>query len=534
MFGILRRGAAGGGRGSDPDVAEALRIRNERNFADLLKFTEDRLQSRPAAAALRRHYAHALIELGQISKAISILASLVEDSRADPLEHSQAIGLLGRAYKQIFLDHQADIDRQFVRTSLQNSLRCYGIGLKIAQTPEDYIWHGVNVAALAKRSAQLGIDVVPRIDWRATARSVEETIIGLEKANKSSPWNCINAGEACLALDESARAVEWFNKYAKGSNAAEYALHSLVRQLQFVWGLEADNTPVGKVLAMLQARLYGVENGPINVASVNIGAIPKPNDQNRADLERVIGAGGFEIYESFYTGLGQRGPAIALISSPVSATKGTGFLVDGKLFNESWAGQKLLLTNAHVVTNDQSLPRHESALLAQEAVAEFTKGAPNVRYGVELLWTSSVSDLDATLLRLVGPQPAIEPCLLSDVIPALNRNGRQPQVYIIGHPEGGPLSISLNNNQLVDYDEPTAERAQSAGRVRLRYQTPSEPGSSGSPVFYGPKWQVIGIHHAYNKFYLPLRGEGPRYEANEAIWIQSIIRQTQALTVVKP
>jgi hypothetical protein len=101
----------------------------------------------------------------------------------------------------------------------------------------------------------------------------------------------------------------------------------------------------------------------------------------------------------------------------------------------------------------------------------------------QIVWSSDVDTLDCTVLRLVnppqaGPLPVGPEPFWGEVPP--------PRMYIIGHPGGRDLEFSLQDNQLVDSDLP---------RGRIRYRTPTEGGSSGSPVF-DATWQVIGLHHA--------------------------------------
>jgi V8-like Glu-specific endopeptidase len=55
----------------------------------------------------------------------------------------------------------------------------------------------------------------------------------------------------------------------------------------------------------------------------------------------------------------------------------------------------------------------------------------------------------------------------------------------------------------------------------VHYRTPSEPGSSGSPVF-DDQWRLIGLHHA-GRSDMPRLDEKPgTYEANEGINILAI------------
>ena len=90
---------------------------------------------------------------------------------------------------------------------------------------------------------------------------------------------------------------------------------------------------------------------------------------------------------------------------------------------------------------------------------------------------------------------------------------RDDRVFIIGHPLGGSLSISLNDNLFLDWEDP-----------RLHYRAPTEPGSAGSPIF-DDQWRLIGMHHAGGRNMRRLNGKEGTYEAKEGIWIQAILRQ---------
>ncbi|MGC4086186.1 MAG: serine protease, partial [Vicinamibacterales bacterium] len=76
--------------------------------------------------------------------------------------------------------------------------------------------------------------------------------------------------------------------------------------------------------------------------------------------------------------------------------------------------------------------------------------------------------------------------------------------YIIGYPKGGRLQIWLHDSTLLDVDD--TERL-------VHYRTPTEPGSSGSPVF-NSEWEVIALHHSGSSQTRRLHGNGT-YEANE-------------------
>jgi V8-like Glu-specific endopeptidase len=88
---------------------------------------------------------------------------------------------------------------------------------------------------------------------------------------------------------------------------------------------------------------------------------------------------------------------------------------------------------------------------------------------------------------------------------------RKTKVFVVGHPSGDALQLSLHDSELLDVCD--------HDRL-LHYRTPTEPGSSGSPVF-NSNWEVVALHHAGSSAMPRLRGKG-QYEANEGISIRSI------------
>jgi V8-like Glu-specific endopeptidase len=128
----------------------------------------------------------------------------------------------------------------------------------------------------------------------------------------------------------------------------------------------------------------------------------------------------------------------------------------------------------------------------------------------QIWWSSSPSPpgVDATLLELCGTPDNVEPMPLVNRFPKLNDTSR---AYIIGHPRGYEKpQFSIQDNLVVDYDD-----------TRLHYRSPTEGGSSGSPVFES-QWKVIGLHHAGSETMSYLKGKRGTYAANEALRIDAI------------
>ena len=57
---------------------------------------------------VRRQYAQALVDQGQAMAALDMLSGLVRSTRPGTKEHGEALGLIGRVYKQIYMDAGED------------------------------------------------------------------------------------------------------------------------------------------------------------------------------------------------------------------------------------------------------------------------------------------------------------------------------------------------------------------------------------------------------------------------------------------
>ena len=154
----------------------------------------------------------------------------------------------------------------------------------------------------------------------------------------------------------------------------------------------------------------------------------------------------------------------------------------------------------------------KQAKLPDEAVANFQlqRGEVRDRHAV---WTSPDEKLDATFVTLKSLPP--RSCAAGPRSGMVKMKAPPARVYVIGHPKGGDLAISLQDNRMVDCNE-----------LLVQYRAPTEVGSSGSPVFEDTDWNVIALHHSGSKFAKKLTGPG-MHPANEGILIQ-VLRQAIA------
>jgi hypothetical protein len=194
---------------------------------------------------------------------------------------------------------------------------------------------------------------------------------------------------------------------------------------------------------------------------------------------------------------------------------GTGFLVRAAdFFSGAKDGEILFITNAHVMGRTEA-----GALAPRDAIVRFEAVDPGRTLRVKsLIWESPMSELDATIVSLEDMPAGLVPLPLSPPEEPEFVEGVDRRFYVIGHPKGGSLAISLHDNTQVGWHRPL-----------LHYRTPTEPGSSGSPVL-DQHWRLVALHHAGSKQMQRLDGHAGTYEANEGIWIHDIIRRTREVS----
>lgn len=495
-------------QGAEPSAKGAKTIlqtlRRKCHFDLMERVAEELLLAGGDGNQVRSQYAQALIDQGKLAQAVHVLESR---------ESAEARGLLGRAYKQLYVnavnaDNTGGSAKSLrkIQLHLQRAVNAYS-GVYQAD-PADHLWHGINAVALTFRARRDGVKLDPELDAEAMAK---EILSFVENKQKIDSWDMATAAEACVALGDSMKALEWIGKYVQQEGADAFELSSTERQLREVWGLTVDKPPGSLLLPLLQSQILQRKGGQVQVAE---GALDATIRETK-NLEKILGTEGTVSFQWYLLGL-ERCRAVAQVRTATGEGFGTGFLIRGGDLLPALGGELLLLTNAHVVSDDPAVQASEGSLPPEDAVIIFealpTAAGQRFR-AAELLWTSPPDDLDATLLRLDPPITDLDPYSISKALPVLD--GKQ-KTYIIGHPGGRSLSLSLQDNLLLDYDD-----------RRLHYRTPTEGGSSGSPVF-NQQWKLIGLHHAGSLEMECLNGKPGTYAANEGIWIQKIIKELAA------
>jgi endonuclease G len=171
---------------------------------------------------------------------------------------------------------------------------------------------------------------------------------------------------------------------------------------------------------------------------------------------------------------------------------GTGFLVSSRL----------LLTNHHVLPTTVEASRSTVEFNYQESASGEIQTSKMFSLAPQDFFLSD-EEHDYALVA-VAPDPALA---AYGWLPLLEDSGKLlvgETVNIIQHPNGEPKQLAIRNNQVVDELE-----------LFLHYQTDTDPGSSGSPVF-NDQWEVVALHHS---------GVPKRNEAGEVITVDGRVWQ---------
>jgi V8-like Glu-specific endopeptidase len=179
---------------------------------------------------------------------------------------------------------------------------------------------------------------------------------------------------------------------------------------------------------------------------------------------------------------GERGEALGY---------GTGFLVS----------PRLLLTNQHVLPSPAHARRSLVEFNYQESATGEIRASKVFPLAPEEFFLSD-TELDYSLVAL-APHPGLAAYGWLPLIADTGKLLVGESVNIIQHPNGEPKQLAIRHNQVVDELE-----------LFLHYQTDTDPGSSGAPVF-NDQWEVVALHHSG----VPKRnGQGEVLTSDGRLW----------------
>ena len=149
----------------------------------------------------------------------------------------------------------------------------------------------------------------------------------------------------------------------------------------------------------------------------------------------------------------------------------------------SLVSQQLLLTNHHVLPDTDTAAASAIEFNYQDGV----DGKPLQPVLLPLdpkTFFCTDEQLDFTLVAVAADDSALGPFGFNRLIGQEGKAIPGDFVSIVQHPRGEKKQVALRDNRVVDVLD-----------LFLHYQTDTEPGSSGSPVF-NDQWEIIALHHA--------------------------------------
>lgn len=436
-------------------------------------------------------------------------------------QKSEVLGLLGRAYKQEFVSRAAaDLDEGAIE-ALKRSVEYYQQAYD-----SNPAWHGANLAALAWRAEREGIAL--DIGAEAVGRKLVADLAG----ETPGPWITAALAQGFMAqgdwISGRSRYREYFDRLAalKGRSAA-FMIYGDLRQLSEIWLADTGDVPdTHEILAelrrmMARTVLPGCGEGE---AGRLLDALDAPGVDPEEELQAMVAEGRIVTVAEMESVI-RNSAVVAQVSDAYGRPHGSGFLLDGAPFGAP-AGQPVLVTNNHVVATE---PRRRNQLSPDGARVHFLSWDDAPRGGFRIAKVLAESPpgeagYDVTVALLEGladsaPRAALKRPAETFVRPGPGA-GPLGRVHPVGHPDGGPLSLSLSGNELVDHELYLGDR----GVRRMHYRANTKPGSSGCPVF-SPSGHVVGVHRAATR--RPLSGtlmrHGPNYYANEGVGIGCVI-----------
>jgi V8-like Glu-specific endopeptidase len=569
LLNIVARARVMGKEGHEQLVQLAKRLRRMRAFDDLYVLTSAMNADGVGDKEIRRYEIQALIELGVYETALDLVRPLIADG-VTTRDGREAYGHLGRIYKQMYADavkppapgeeaNKEIVDRGLLELYLQRAFAAYMHVWHNVRTPET-AWHGINAVAIASLAEREGFNAKNR----NTQQLARDVLAVVSAPGVDDGWARGTTGQAHIALGDYASATEAYAAFVAHADVDPFAIAGTIRQLEEMWGINGAEPIRGQPLRLLKAALIAKlsEEGASSGEKASDAPLPLDIRMTRQEArmirDEVVGHESTGVTgsasralqktfsENFPLGVKQlrigmqRADAVCRIHGLRGGEMeafASGFAIKGNLLCDAWGEQPVIVTNNHVIASQPTAESRRFDLCQAVFVSPEDDSEQIVKFE-RILWESDIGAHDITVLRIQGDLPAsVKP--LADLLPTSLGPRAQDDAgigrcYVIGFPGARELSFSFADNILLDHDcpdgcevevDPRGRRhckGAPANPVHIHYRTPTIGGSSGSPVFDGDHFALLGVHHSGAPDLKRLNGRPGVYAANEGIWIDSI------------
>ena len=487
----------------EQDADEILeRIQRSRQFAAAQSAAEAFIRGGVNHPRLRLVYARSLIEQGNATVALSILPALVSETAKEPAIHTPARMLIGRIFKDQYIDAPERSTAKAVRSLERAVNEYYGL---YRQDPRN-LRAAVSLAGLVVRARRDGIQLTDAPEAGKVGADVLREIHTSHAAGRRDWILNALAVEASLAVGDHAGAEAALIDVAHDERADAFALTGLRRQLISVWGLDLESQPGRSMLGLIDGAILGRPDGRVVIDTASLPRVMAATAETRDRLEAVFGASRLRSLEWFQRGL-EHTSAVVRIDSDRGPNFGTGLLLAGDSLHESLRGTTVLVTSAHVLSPDASVAdalRPGVATIVRTAAP----GGETSHRVSRIVFTSPPNALDVTIAEL-DPEVAGASHL---TVAAPDDLAKAQRVVIVGH--SGGRELTFDEGDLVHRDD-----------AIIHYRCNAGPGTSGSPVF-DERWRLIAIHHAAKRGSdLPFAGAAGLEFVGEGISMSAIARE---------
>lgn len=229
-----------------PAVDDLQALRRERAFVQMRRLAEAQRACGTRSDKQRRLHAQALIETGALDQALEVLQSIIDGADSSPGEVDEAHGLVGRVFKQRYVDAPEAADAP---GWLRRAIEAYG---NVFARDAGQVWHGVNAASCLLRAARDGV-LAEDEAWPRAQEIALEVLAQLAQREQRAPldvWDCASRAEALIALQHYAGAEAAVQAYLRHPEMHAFEVSSTHRQFDQVLEL-GRRQPGASILARL-------------------------------------------------------------------------------------------------------------------------------------------------------------------------------------------------------------------------------------------------------------------------------------------
>ena len=215
-------------------------LRRTRQFVLMRDYAKAAIDGGSKDPKVRRQYGQALIELKRFGDAIKELLRVVATTEPAHREHDESRGLIGRAYKQQYVDAHIDPDGELLGRAIETYWEAY------EDKKEANTWHGINAASCIQRALRDGVPVPPSAQPEQIADEILTTLRRrADPHGRLEIWDAATRVEACIALGNIRDAERSLDAYLAHPDITPFEVTSTYRQFDEVLQLGARPETAG-------------------------------------------------------------------------------------------------------------------------------------------------------------------------------------------------------------------------------------------------------------------------------------------------